>query len=57
MAIGDQRDGQTFETTATLNDHNPEGKAVGFLGVGAHYPYVEPGSIPVSGHRRRHEFK
>ena len=24
--------------TATLDDHNPEGKAVGFLGVGAHYP-------------------
>ena len=29
-----ERDGQTFETTATLEDHNPEGKAVGFLGVG-----------------------
>ncbi len=40
IVIAVERDGQTFETTATLNDHNPEGKAVGFLGVGARYPYV-----------------
>ena len=40
VTIEVERDGQTFETTATLNDHNPEGKAVGFLGVGARYPYV-----------------
>jgi membrane-associated protease RseP (regulator of RpoE activity) len=35
-----ERDGETFETTTTLNDHNPDGDAVGFLGVGARYPYV-----------------
>ena len=40
IVIEVERDGQTFETSATLNDHNPEGKAVGFLGVGARYPYV-----------------
>ena len=42
VAIEYERNGQTFETTATLEDHNPEGKPVGFLGVGAHYPYVQP---------------
>ena len=53
VTIGYERDGQTFETTATLNDHNPEGKAVGFLGVGAALSLREPVD-PVSGHRRRH---
>ena len=45
IAIEYERDGQTFETTATLEDHNPEGKPVGFLGVGAHYPYVHQGGV------------
>ncbi len=56
VAIGYERDGQTFETTATLNDHNPEGKAVGFLGVGAHYPYVSQ-SIPSAATDAATQFK
>ena len=34
-----ERDGETFETTTTLEERNPEGEPVGFLGVGPTFPY------------------
>ena len=34
-----ERDGETFETVTTLEERNPEGEPVGFLGVGPTFPY------------------
>jgi membrane-associated protease RseP (regulator of RpoE activity) len=56
VVIEVERNGQTIETTATLEDHNPDGKAVGFLGVGSHHPYVSQ-SIPSAAQDAATSFK
>lgn len=45
-----KRGGTTFDTATQLAEHNPDGEAVGFLGIGASFPYVKEGTATALGH-------
>ncbi|MCP5025952.1 MAG: site-2 protease family protein [Actinomycetia bacterium] len=44
-----ERDGQLFEATTLLAETNPEGEAVGFLGIGPDHPRQTVGLVPAVG--------